>query len=90
MKTKYILGTLLLAFTMTGFMACSDVENPEVDTGLRTGTASKIEVYKDSLPITIFPIVLFMVYSWVLVQLVDVIILNGKIRTTEVMLLVVD
>ena len=52
MKTKSIFGTLLLVATMMGFVACSDVENPNVDTGLRTGTASKIEVYKDSLSVS--------------------------------------
>ena len=47
MKINRIFGALLLALSMTGFQACSDVENPSVDTGLRTGDASKIDVYRD-------------------------------------------
>ena len=52
MKINRIFGALLLALSMTGFQACSDVENPSVDTGLRTGDASKIEVYRDSEPVS--------------------------------------
>ena len=52
MKINRIFGALLLALSMTGFQACSDVENPTVDTGLRTGNASKIEVYRDSEPVS--------------------------------------
>ncbi len=49
MKINRIIGALLLTVSMVGFQACSDVENPAVDTGLRTGNASKIEVYRDSV-----------------------------------------
>ena len=52
MKVNRIFGALILALSMAGFQACSDVENPTVDTGLRTGDASKIEVYKDSVVVS--------------------------------------
>lgn len=52
MKTNSIFGFFLLVFSMMGFVACSDVENPTIDTGLRKGSATKIEVFKDSVPVS--------------------------------------
>ena len=49
MKTKYFLGwlsLLALAFTM---QACSDDDTKTVDNGVRTGNATKLEIYKDSV-----------------------------------------
>ena len=47
MKTNSIFGFFLLVLSMMGFVACSDVENPTIDTGLRKGSATKIEVFKE-------------------------------------------
>lgn len=52
MKTNSIFGFFLLVLSMMGFVACSDVENPTIDTGLRKGSATKIEVFKDSVPVS--------------------------------------
>ena len=49
---KKIFGALLLAIIAAGFQACSDVENKDVDTGLRTGAATMLEVRRDSVPIS--------------------------------------
>ncbi len=49
---KKIFGAMLLALTAVGFQACSDVENKDVDTGLRTGDATVLEVRRDSIPVS--------------------------------------
>ncbi len=53
MKIKQIFGAMLLLLTAAlSFQACSDVENPTVDTGLRTGNATKINLYRDTVALT--------------------------------------
>ena len=49
---KQIFGAMLLALTAVGFQACSDVENKDVDTGLRTGDATVLEVRRDTNPVS--------------------------------------
>ena len=43
MRIKNILGMLLLAAAVTGLYSCSDEDGQVVDTGLRRGTATKLD-----------------------------------------------
>ncbi len=52
MRIKNILGMLLLATAVTGLYSCSDEDGKEVDNGLRTGNATKLEILRDSVPVS--------------------------------------
>jgi endoglucanase len=52
MRIKHIFGAMLLAVTALSLNSCSDIDDKTVDTGLRTGDATKIELWKDSVAIS--------------------------------------
>ena len=52
MKIKNIFSVMFLSLAALAFQACSDVENPTIDTGLRTGNATSIQLYRDSVALT--------------------------------------
>ena len=52
MKIKNIFSVVFLSLAALAFQACSDVENPTIDTGLRNGNATTINLYRDSVALT--------------------------------------
>jgi endoglucanase len=52
MKRNKIFVAFAILMAMLAIPGCSDVENPVVDTGLRKGNATMMELLKDSIPVS--------------------------------------